>query len=247
MGTQPIAVFQRANAVRVNSASLLTHCGHVEVFFLLFAKHRRRDERHDLIQQIGVACCHNIVVNHERQKIEVVGDPRANADPGRRVPPVLDIALLELPCRRSQDLRPRLCRSAVDQGHHILQLISKAVRPTGLVERGAGPNAASQDLINKPAVEHQVDAAIGRSHVQRVQVAVPLLLYLRQSRSSSMGLCVFANKSMNFLQTVRLTQDKNHFPRLARSQRQFGRHCRAGIEGWACAAGQPDTLQGCGH
>ena len=112
--------------------------------------------------------------------------------PGRRVPPVLDVALFELPRRRPQDLRPRLCRSAVDQGHHILQLVAKAVRSAGLVKRGAGPNAASQDLIDQPAVEHQVDARIGRRHVQRVQEAVPLLLHLGQRRIGSIGLRVFA-------------------------------------------------------
>src|SRR5687768_8505550 len=96
------------------------------------------------------------MVNNERQEIEIVGDPRANADPGGRVPPMLDIALLELPRRRSQDLRTRLCRSAVDQGHHILQLVSKAIRSAGLVKRGACPNAASQYLINEPTVEHHV-------------------------------------------------------------------------------------------
>jgi hypothetical protein len=41
VGTQPIAMFQRANAEPVNGASLPTHCGQIEVFLLLFAKYRR--------------------------------------------------------------------------------------------------------------------------------------------------------------------------------------------------------------
>ena len=52
---------------------------------------------------------------------------------------------------------------------------------------------------------------------------------------------------MDLLQTVRLTQDKNHFSRLTGSQRHFRRHCRAGIEGRARAAGQPDAPQGGGR
>src|ERR1044071_6327457 len=102
-------------------------------------------------------------MNHEWQEIQVVGDSCANTNPGRRVPPMLDITFLELPCRGSQDLRPRFSGSTVDQGHHILQLISKAIRSAGLLKRGAGPNAAGQDLINEPTVEHQVNAWIGRS------------------------------------------------------------------------------------
>src|SRR6185369_11386493 len=151
------------------------------------------------------------MVNHERQEIEVVRYSRANADPGRRVPPMLDVALLKLPCRRSQDLRARLRRSAVDQGHHVLQLVSKAVRTAGLVKRGACPNAASQYLINEPTVEHQVHTRIRRSHLQGVQVAVPLLLNLAQYGIGSAGLCVFADEATNLLQTVRLSQGKDHF------------------------------------
>ena len=52
---------------------------------------------------------------------------------------------------------------------------------------------------------------------------------------------------MNLRQIVRLTQDKNHFSRLAGRQRQFRRHCRAGIEARTGAAGQPDALQGGGR
>src|SRR6185295_19777560 len=76
MGTQPIAMLQRTNAVFINSALLLTHRGQVEIFLLLFGKDWRRDERYDLIQHVAVARCHNIVMNHERQEIEVVGDSR---------------------------------------------------------------------------------------------------------------------------------------------------------------------------
>ena len=107
-------------------AGLLAHRGQVEVFLLVFAKHRRRDERHDLIQQRRVSpVVDDIVMDHQWQEIEIVGDPRADADPRRRVPPVLDVALLELARRRPQDLRPRLCRGAVDQSHHILQLVAE--------------------------------------------------------------------------------------------------------------------------
>src|SRR4026209_1429594 len=145
------------------------------------------------------------MVNHERQEIEVVGDPRANADPRRRVPPMLDIALLELSRRRSQDLRARLRWSAADQGHHILQLVWKTIRTAGLVKRGACPNRASQYLINEPTVEHQVHARIRRSHLQRVQVTVPLLLPLGQCGIGSAGLCVFPDEATTLPQTACLT------------------------------------------
>ena len=81
-----------------------------------------------------------------------VRTPRA----GRRVPPVLHVAFLELPRRRPQDLRPRLLRGAVDQGHHVLELVAEAVGPARLVERRPAPDPAGQHLVEQPAVEHQV-------------------------------------------------------------------------------------------
>ena len=149
----------------VKRAGLRTDRGRIEVFLLPFAKDRRRDERHDLIQHCRVACRHGIVVNDQRQEVEVVSDPCANADTGRWVPPMLDIPLLELPRCRAQNLCPRFIRSAVDQSHHILELVSKAVRSSGLVKGGAGPNAAGPHLIKEPTVEHQVHAGIGRRHM----------------------------------------------------------------------------------
>ena len=88
-----------------------------------------------------------------------VRTPRA----GRRVPPVLHVAFLELPGGRPQDLRPRLLRGAVDQGHHVLELVAEAVGPARLVERRPAPDPAGQHLVEQPAVEHQVQRRVGRA------------------------------------------------------------------------------------
>jgi hypothetical protein len=57
------------------------------------------------------------------------------------------------------------------------------------------------------------------------------------------GIVCIPNESMNLLQTICLTQGKDHFSRLTRSQRHFCRHCRAGIKAGARTAGQPDAPQ----
>ena len=49
--------------------------------------------------------------------------------PAGRVPPVLYVAFLELPRRRAQDLRPRLLRGAVDDGHRVLELVAETNAP----------------------------------------------------------------------------------------------------------------------
>src|ERR1043166_5345600 len=127
------------------------------------------------------------MVNHEWQEIKVVSDACANADPGRRMPPMLDVTLFELSCRRSQDLRSSFCRDAVHQCHYILELVPKAISSAGLIKCGAGPNAANQNLIKKPAVYHQVHSRIGRGDLQCGQVAVPLQSQLPQRRINWMG------------------------------------------------------------
>src|SRR5262245_45093619 len=93
---------------------------------------------------------------------------------------MLDITLLELPRGRTQDLRAGRRGSAIDQSHGILQLVSKAVRYSRLVKRRTCPKAAGEDLINEPPVDHKVDPLIGCCYVQRVEVAIPLLLHLLQ-------------------------------------------------------------------
>ena len=67
---------------------------------------------------------------------------------------------------------------AVDQRHHVLQLIAKTERTAGLIKRRAGPDAARKRLIQKPAVEHCVQRRIGSSDFDRGEKFVPMTQYL---------------------------------------------------------------------
>src|SRR5262245_65465030 len=100
------------------------------------------------------------MVNDEWQEIKVVSDACANADPGRRVPPVLDVTLFELSCRRSQDLRSSFCWGAVYERHYILELVPKAISSAGLIKRRARAQAATQNLLNELAVYSYVHTRI---------------------------------------------------------------------------------------
>src|SRR5262245_1588075 len=122
------------------------------------------------------------MVNHEWQEIQVVSDACSNSDPGRWVPPMLDVTFFELAWRRSQDLRSSFYWGTVHQCHYILKLVPKTISSAGLIKRRASPNAASQNLVNKPAVYHQVHTRIGRGDLQCGQVSVPLLSQLHQCR-----------------------------------------------------------------
>jgi hypothetical protein len=176
---EPVAVFQRAHAVFVHRPRLPTHLRQVEVLFLVRPQHRGVEERHRLIEQGGVASRSHVMVHHERKEEQVVGDTGADADAGGRMPPVLHVPLLELPRRRPQDLGPRFTRAAVDQSHDVLQLVAKAVGPARLVECRAAPDSTAQYLIKEPAIDHQVDARVGRYYLDDAQDPLPETLDLR--------------------------------------------------------------------
>ena len=59
------------------------------------------------------------------------------------MPPMLDIALLELPAGSQQDLGAGKLRLNVEKGHDILQLIAKTKSAAGLVKSGTPPETAA--------------------------------------------------------------------------------------------------------
>jgi hypothetical protein len=62
----------------------------------------------------------------------------------------------------------------MNEGHHILQLISKSESAPRLVGCAARPQAAGQGLVQKPAVGQHVEGRIGRFHMDRTQRVLPL-------------------------------------------------------------------------
>ena len=94
-----VAVLQGADAVFVDGPRLLAHPRQAVVLLLVGTQHRRLQEGHSLVEEGSVAGHGDVVVDDERQEVQVVGDAGADAAAGRRVPPVLYVAFLELPAR----------------------------------------------------------------------------------------------------------------------------------------------------
>jgi hypothetical protein len=90
------------------------------------------------------------------------------------VPPVLDIALDELAARGPNEMLAGDVAPGDCQGHHVLELIAKAVGTPGLIESGAGPDAAAERLIEEPAVQHDVHGAVGSADLDGPEHVVPL-------------------------------------------------------------------------
>ena len=91
---------------------------------------------------------------------------------------MLNIALDELATRGAQQLRSRQIGSRGQQRRDILQLVAKAVGAARLVEGRSRPDAAGQRLIEQPAVEHDVERAIGRPHLNHAQHRLPVALHI---------------------------------------------------------------------
>ena len=105
-----------------------------------------------------------VVVHDVGQPGEIVREAGPDAASALRVPPVLHVALDELPAGGAQDVLARERRLGVDERHHVLQLIAEAVRAAALVERRPGPDAAGERLVQRPAIEHRVEAGLRRAH-----------------------------------------------------------------------------------
>ena len=231
MRPEPVAVFQDADAVLVDRAELVADGRHVVVLLLIGPQDRGLEVGHRFVEQAEVAGRRDVVVDDQRQEEQVIGNASADASPAGRVPPVLNVPLLELPGRRAEDLRPGFRRGAVDEGHHVLELVAEAVRPAGLVERRPGPDPARQDLIRQPAVDHQVDGGVRRVNLDGAENAVPEFFHGGQGSPRRAGGGVFRDQPPNVIPRFGLTEDERHFLGLARGECDFRHDGGARIEG----------------
>ena len=88
---------------------------------------------------------------------------------------MLDVALEELPGGGAQKMCARECGPATSERHDVLELVAEAVGATRLIEGGSRPHAASERLIEQPAIEHDVHRPIRRFHLNRAEHVVPVL------------------------------------------------------------------------
>ena len=78
-----------------------------------------------------------------------------------------------LPGGRPQNVRSRLARLGIEQGHHVLELIAETVGAAGLIERRSSPDAARENLVRQPAVDERIESEVGRCYANDGQAAIP--------------------------------------------------------------------------
>src|SRR5688572_21812597 len=114
------------------------------------------EERHHLAEDGGVSGCLDIMGDGIGKPCSVVRNSCTHALAGMWQPPMLNIALDELPRRRPEQMLARHRRAHGGERHAVLQLIAEAIGSARLIEGRAGPDAASERLIEEPSVQHDI-------------------------------------------------------------------------------------------
>ena len=125
MWTNWQTTIERANAVFINRSRLGGNRRlHVD-FLLVRFQQRLFEKRHHFIKHRSIAGNAYVERCDKWKPQEIVRKARAHAAARRRVPPMLHIALFELMTAGNQYLLTRDRRTAVDEGHDVLQLVAK--------------------------------------------------------------------------------------------------------------------------
>ena len=126
---------ERACAMFEQGAVLRGHTW-LEIRLVLPSRESRPvEEGNDLVEETDIAGDFKVVDDRIRQPQKIIGDTGPHAPAGRRMPPVLDVALNELPCGGPQQLRACDVSLRHRERHHVLELIAKAIRAARLIKR----------------------------------------------------------------------------------------------------------------
>ena len=228
---------QSARAMLEQGAALRGHTG-LEIRLVLANRESRPvEEGNDLVENTDIAGHFKVMEDRVRQPQKIIGDTGPNAPSGRWMPPMLDIALNELPCGSPQQLRTRDVSFRHRERHYVLELITKAIRTAGLIKRRSRPDATRQRLIEQPAVEQNVHRPIRCGHQNRTKNDIPLLRY-RPQCPIEVSPPVARNQNPLLFRGRRLTEEKDNLSTAARTQLNRGLQGSARIEAGADLPGE---------
>ena len=190
----------------------------------------RGEERHHLVEDAGVAGGPHVVGDRMGKPEQVVRAARARPSASGLVPPVLDVAFLELPGRGPEEVRPHQGRPGEHERHHVLQLIAEAEGAAGLVIAGTGPDPATQVLEEQPAIHQDVEGVVGRVHLHRAQHVVPAPGHPLQRGLRRGDRAVPGRQLTDVLRVPPLAEQEDDPPGLAGSQGDLDLQAGAGIQ-----------------
>ncbi|MCY1389218.1 hypothetical protein D9M71_40100 [compost metagenome] len=90
---------------------------------------------------------------------------------------MLHIAFHELMGRAQQQVLACALRGRMQHGHAVLQLVTEAVGAARLVKTATCQEARGNDLVQQPAVEHQIHCGLRCFYVHLAKGFAPVLAY----------------------------------------------------------------------
>src|ERR1700730_7986035 len=146
------------------------------------------------------------------------------------VPPMLDVALPELMCGRTQQMLTDQGWLGVNQGHRVLQLVAKSVCTTGLIKPGTSPKTTTQDLVQQPAIGHQVYRGVRSFHVDSTKRLLPVLTSTFEGRLGGTGCPIAFDQVLGMHQVAPGSQAKLDLSFLCVRQIECDLHRRTRVQ-----------------
>ena len=122
---------------------------------------------------------------------------------------MLHIALVKLAACGTNEMVSGQIWPSNSQCHAILQLIAKAECATHLIESRPSPNAATQGLIQQPAVQQEIELPVRCFHLNLGKYLLPRLLHSGK-RCGYLGFPVSPDQLAGMSAIMALSQQENN-------------------------------------
>src|SRR6266496_5155283 len=134
------------------------------------------------------------------------------------MPPMLHVAFFELVAAGEKDLFAGDGRAAIDERHHVLQLIAEAKCSSGLMEGRTRPDAARQSLIKQPAVQHCVHCRIRSLYFNRAEKIIPVCEDAFKRLVDVSSITEFSDQRLRRFRRLSFAEQKDEFAPFMRRQ-----------------------------
>ena len=211
------------------AGGLVRQHGLKEIIMCAGLQLRAFDERDLLVKNGRVTGDPDVVGYAIAQPNPVVRDSGAHPLARMRQPPMLHVALGKLPGGGPQQMAAGHLWAAKGQRHAVLQLVPETIGPAGLVKPGPCPNTGCKGLIQQPAIQHDIHAAIGGFDLNGGQQIGPMAGDLRQHRVQ-IGDAIPPYYILRLFQRGRLPEQQPQVHRLPRLQGQHPLQRGTGVQ-----------------
>ena len=145
---------------------------------------------------------------------------------------MLDVSLHELAGRREEQVLSYELWLGVDEGHHVLQLVTKAVGASRLVVPAPGPEPAAHGLIREPAVHQRIEGIVRGPDMHGVEHLVPRRLAPRAGVRSGGHVPVTRDELAGVGEVSALAQEKEDLSAFAGLERMQAAYAHAIASGY---------------